>query len=420
MATSDKFKKTGASTVTTLSAPGKALSATSLTVGSTTNYPTDTGIVIAIRVVDSAGALVAGTYSEWSATVSSATSLAIEAVPVYGTDQVYAAGSTTQVFIPLSSYAHNTLVDGLLSAGLTQAGGMGAISPTSVVSAGVGTFTGDVSDRGTTLTQARVDSQFDYVVSGGVWTADSVGVNLNASMTALVCYINGQRGAISAVTARAFTLNLDTYIDVLNSAGVFTVVYTTATTNAASPALAANSMRIGIIQAAATITATTKVNQGQEDRVFPIASSIPYAVTDSLGNLICPRDPNRRILGYRQQITTQNFTTVVDATALSVPVIVPANRKIRLTMFARSFTSSVANDNIGVGLNESATVLAQSEFSSSTPAGNTNTLGYATGVTSPSTGSHTYKVTLTRTAGTGTCSLFAAATQPACLIVELV
>ncbi len=112
--TSDLLKKTGASTVTTLAAPGKALSVTSITVGSTTNYPTDTGIVIAIRVVDSSGELVAGTYTEWSATVTSGTTLAIEAAPVYGSDQVYAAGSTTQVYIPLSSYAHNKLVDAVL------------------------------------------------------------------------------------------------------------------------------------------------------------------------------------------------------------------------------------------------------------------------------------------------------------------
>jgi len=111
---SDLFKKVGASTVTTLSAPGKALGATSLTVGSTTNYPTDTGIIVAIRVVDTSGNLVAGTYTEWSATVSSGTSLSINATPVYGSDQIYAAGSTTQVFIPVSSYATNKLVDGLL------------------------------------------------------------------------------------------------------------------------------------------------------------------------------------------------------------------------------------------------------------------------------------------------------------------
>lgn len=111
--TNDKFIKTGASTVTTLSAPGKALSATSITVGSTTNYPTDTGIVFAIRQVDVNGDLVAGTYTEWIGTVTSATTLSLLATPVYGSDQVYPAGSTTQVFIPLSSYAHNRMVDGL-------------------------------------------------------------------------------------------------------------------------------------------------------------------------------------------------------------------------------------------------------------------------------------------------------------------
>jgi hypothetical protein len=111
----DKFQKKGASTVTPLAAPGKALSATSITVGSTTNWPTDTGITFAIRVVDSAGELVAGTYTEWVGTVTSGTTIAMNATPVYGSDQVYAAGSTTQVFIPLSSSSHNKMVDGLLT-----------------------------------------------------------------------------------------------------------------------------------------------------------------------------------------------------------------------------------------------------------------------------------------------------------------
>lgn len=110
----DKFMKVGAGTVTTLSAPGKALSATSITVGSTTNYPTDTGIVFAIRQVDVNGELVTGTYTEWAGTVTSGTTLSMDAAPVYGSDQVYPAGSTTQVYIPLSSSAHNKMVDGLL------------------------------------------------------------------------------------------------------------------------------------------------------------------------------------------------------------------------------------------------------------------------------------------------------------------
>jgi len=113
-ALTDKFKKAGASTVTSLAAPGKAIGATSITVGSTTNYPLDTGVVIAIRVVDTAGNLIPGTYTEWNAIVTSATSFTLDPTPVYGSDQVYAAGSSTQVFISVSSIAHNQLVDGLL------------------------------------------------------------------------------------------------------------------------------------------------------------------------------------------------------------------------------------------------------------------------------------------------------------------
>lgn len=111
----DLIKKVGASTTTTLAAPGKAMSATSITVGSTTNWPTDTGVTFAIRTVDSDGVLVPGTYTEWKGTVTSGTTLAFNATPEYGSDQVYAAGSTTQVFIPVSSTAHNDLVDALIN-----------------------------------------------------------------------------------------------------------------------------------------------------------------------------------------------------------------------------------------------------------------------------------------------------------------
>ena len=128
----DLVMRTGASTVTTLSAPGRALAAASITVGSTTNYPTTTGFIVAIRVVDSNGELVAGTYSEFTATVTSGTTLAISTSPVYGTDQVYAAGSTTQVFIPLSAYAHNRFVDAF-TAEHSQLDGVHALTSSSTL-----------------------------------------------------------------------------------------------------------------------------------------------------------------------------------------------------------------------------------------------------------------------------------------------
>lgn len=110
----DKFRKAGASTVTTLAAPGKALADTSINVGSTTNYPTDTGIIVAIRQVDTAGELVAGTYTTWNAIVTSSTSLSISATPRTGSDQVYPAASTTQVYMVVSSAGQNDMVDGIL------------------------------------------------------------------------------------------------------------------------------------------------------------------------------------------------------------------------------------------------------------------------------------------------------------------
>ena len=196
------------------------------------------------------------------------------------------------------------------------------------------------------------EGSFDFVASGCVWTGDAYASTLLASMTAGVVYINGRRISIAAVTARAFTASKDTYVDILDNAdGTGTVVYTEATNNAASSALAANSLRIAIIvSGAGNIAAVGSINQGQTTKVLPIASSIPYAVTDSLGNLICPRSPNRGQIGYRQ--ATANTSTNVTAsgstptiTGLTMPIIIPANRKVEITYQG----SRVGNDTSGNG-----------------------------------------------------------------------
>ncbi|MEO7905109.1 MAG: hypothetical protein ABIR91_04930, partial [Candidatus Saccharimonadales bacterium] len=52
----DGFTKVGdEGTVTTLQAPGKGIGAATITVGSTTNWPTDTAVYFAIRQVDGNG-----------------------------------------------------------------------------------------------------------------------------------------------------------------------------------------------------------------------------------------------------------------------------------------------------------------------------------------------------------------------------
>ncbi len=103
-------------TATTLSAPGHTIAGTSLTVASTSNWPTDTGAIFAIDVVtlvDGAETRTPGTYTEWEGVVASSTSIT-GLVLRTGTDQNYPAGSTTRVYIPVSSARENRLVDGLL------------------------------------------------------------------------------------------------------------------------------------------------------------------------------------------------------------------------------------------------------------------------------------------------------------------
>lgn len=178
------------------------------------------------------------------------------------------------------------------------------------------------------------EGTFPFVSSGMVWSGDAYASTRAASMTSGRVKVNSTFLAISAVTARVFTASKDTYIDVLDSlGGSGTLVYTEVTNNAASPALAANSTRIAIIvTGASNIANVGSINQGQESKVLPIASSIPYAVTDSLGNLICPRDQTSKVLGHRQIITdfTTASATFVDVTGMNMIVNIPSGRKVRV------------------------------------------------------------------------------------------
>lgn len=120
-------------------------------------------------------------------------------------------------------------------------------------------------------------SSNNFISSGGVWTGDSYASTRAGSMTALVGYINGLRGTVSAVTARLFTASKDTYVDILSTAGVFSLVYTEVANGAAAPALAANSIRL-----AKVVTDATDIQA---------ASSITQFGKDSLNNTYYPNGP---------------------------------------------------------------------------------------------------------------------------------
>lgn len=121
---------------TYMASPGKAIGATTFNINSATGWPTTTGFIVAIRSVDQNGNEIPGTYTEWVATLSGTTiSLGTSPSPVSGADQVYASGSNTQVYIPLSSTRDNRLVNTILSQH-NQNGSHGAITATSLSATG--------------------------------------------------------------------------------------------------------------------------------------------------------------------------------------------------------------------------------------------------------------------------------------------
>jgi hypothetical protein len=130
----DLFMEVGSpGTATTLSSPGyESGVSTAVTVGSTSNWPTTTGIIFAIdeATVDSDGneVRVDGTYNEFEGVVASATS--VTGVDYVGGDaeRTYAAGALTRVYIPVSAERENRIVQGI-SVEHTQTGRHSMTSP---------------------------------------------------------------------------------------------------------------------------------------------------------------------------------------------------------------------------------------------------------------------------------------------------
>lgn len=267
---------------------------------------------------------------------------------------------------------------------------------------------------------------YDFIESGCVWSGDAYASTRNASMTAGVVWIGGKRLTVAAVTARSFTASKDVYVDLLdNGDGTAIPVYTDNVTNAASPALAANSVRLAIIVVGATnIAAATSVNQGQETMVVPIASSIPYAVTDSLGNLICPRDPNRKILGYRQLTSAFTNTTIgayTDITGLNFVINVPTGRKVRFTFIPGQYISSsgVAGSFVESSIYDATGAVEIGNNGFSSAAASYAQSPNCSVVNTPTAGARNYKMRF-KMNNAGTYTLNAQATTPAIFMAELI
>jgi hypothetical protein len=154
-AATDYFTEVGnPGTATTLAAPGHTIGGTSFTVVSTTNWPTNTGVVFAVdnytlqtvNGVPNTAVRTAGTYTEWEGVVASSTTIT-GAVLRYGTDQNYSAGSLTRLYIPVASSRENRLAQGI-QVQHNQDGTHSAITATSVTATGTITAASFVQSGG--------------------------------------------------------------------------------------------------------------------------------------------------------------------------------------------------------------------------------------------------------------------------------
>lgn len=254
-----------------------------------------------------------------------------------------------------------------------------------------------------------------FVSTGLLWSTVS---GLSAGMTSGVMYYNGIRVSVNAIASNAFTASRDTYVDIDVNGNV---TYQAVTNNSSSPSITANSIRVAIIvSGGASITA---YNQGSPLAVLPSVSSVNLSVTDTIGNLIYPSDPNSKIIGYRQITTnfTNATTTPTQVTGLSANVNIPANRNVKITIFAPSVTLSTSPKQAQISIYDGAVggTLLQfaNEIVSTSNVGNTM---QATVITKLSTSaSKTYNFSLTSDGGPTTATLLAAATSPAFILVEL-
>lgn len=396
----------------------------SLSCDNLAGWPTGTVVHFSTYKINTSSAVIAGSQIDWEGIVSG-NNIGTMTRITGATDNGNAVNDVVEMN-PTAKWASN-LVNGILTS-IDQDGTLkaGAVDNAAVLASDVVT-TAKILDGNVTeakLTQRPSEYVFDHIASGVVITADSAGVNKNYSITSGVVYLAGKRLTVAAVSAQTVGASKDRYID-LHDNGDGTAVYVTneVANNAASQALTAGNLRAGIVVAGATtIAAATSVNQGQETMILPIASSIPYAVTDSLGNLICPRDPNRKLLGYRQIITDVTTASAASAqiTGLTVPVIVPLGRKVKLTLWVGgAFSSGAAGTFCAVGIYDGVVGVGTqiNIFGMSSTGVNNNIGASCIGFTTPTTSSKTYNAFFQTSAGTFHTS--ASATSPAYCLVEL-
>lgn len=111
----------------------------------------------------------------------------------------------------------------------------------------------------------------DFIYSGGV-VAQSAG--LVGTFSNIVFWLNGQRYAGNSISNKTYTASKDTYVDITGiSGGTGAVTYTEVANGAASPALAANYIRVAkVVTNGSAITSVTQSGADSlNNRIYPAA-----------------------------------------------------------------------------------------------------------------------------------------------------
>jgi len=198
-ANTDKLLKVGKpGTATTLSSPGHTSGGTSITVGSTTNWSTDTAVAFAIdraELVAGEEVQIPGTYTEWIGVVSGATTITdmVLSGDSPNSDQTYASGSLTRVYIPVSATRENKLVEW----GLTHADQDGTLKAGAVDVAGV------LASNVVTYPKLESELQGGWNVTSALPAISTVVANGNRSYT--LTHASSIASVVSAGMRRRFT-----------------------------------------------------------------------------------------------------------------------------------------------------------------------------------------------------------------------
>lgn len=125
-------------------------------------------------------------------------------------------------------------------------------------------------------------------------------------------------------------------------------------------------------------------------------------------------------LGYASVTGGQSgITTITDLTSLSVTVTVPSGARIKITGFLPQIYSTSDTDRADFHIREGSTSLGVVYGKAGT-----SSHGWggpqAVAILQPTAGSHTYKLSLARGAGTGSIVFYAGSETPAFILVELI